>query len=55
MLTFDVGKGGTGMEEGAREKRLKELLEQSKPSTAGAPAAEPPPANSAQPPAKPAQ
>ena len=45
LLTFDVGKGGTGMEEGAREKRLKELLEQSKPSNAGAPAAEPPPAS----------
>jgi regulator of protease activity HflC (stomatin/prohibitin superfamily) len=38
MLTFDVGKaGGVGMDEATREKRLKELLEQSKATgTAGA-------------------
>jgi regulator of protease activity HflC (stomatin/prohibitin superfamily) len=35
MLTFDVGKGGTGMDEAAREKRLKELLEQSKAPQSG--------------------
>jgi regulator of protease activity HflC (stomatin/prohibitin superfamily) len=40
MLTFDVGKaGGAGMDEATREKRLKDLLEQSKPSAAASPAA----------------
>jgi regulator of protease activity HflC (stomatin/prohibitin superfamily) len=49
MLTFDVGKGGgAGMDEATREKRLKDLLEQSKPSAAApadAPAAPAPAAS----------
>ena len=32
MLTFDVGKGGAVLDEATRQKRLKELLEESKPS-----------------------
>src|SRR5271165_4614293 len=60
MLTFDVGKGGAGMDEATRERMLKALLDQAKPVTpvpppdmppapiAGAPAApEPVPAPSA--------
>jgi len=60
MLTFDVGKGGAGMDEATRERMLKALLDQAKPVApvpppdmppapiAGAPAApEPAPAPSA--------
>ncbi|HEY8091091.1 MAG TPA: prohibitin family protein [Polyangiaceae bacterium] len=44
MLTFDVGKGAPLGDEGAREKRLRELLEQSKPAaTAPSVGTEPPP------------
>ena len=39
MLTFDVGKAGAAINEATRQKRLKELLDESKPSTA--PPAEP--------------
>jgi regulator of protease activity HflC (stomatin/prohibitin superfamily) len=38
MLTFDVGKAGATIDEATRQKRLKELLEESKPS--GAPPSE---------------
>jgi len=37
MLTFDVGKAGAPIDEATRQKRLKELLEESKPSAAAAP------------------
>jgi regulator of protease activity HflC (stomatin/prohibitin superfamily) len=33
MLTFDVGKGGPTGDDAAREKRLREMLEQTRPST----------------------
>ncbi|MDP9034766.1 MAG: prohibitin family protein [Myxococcota bacterium] len=41
LLTFDIGRPGAALDENARQKRLKELLESSKipPATAGAPAA----------------
>jgi hypothetical protein len=34
MLTFDVGKAGAPIDEATRQKRLKELLEEAKPSAA---------------------
>jgi regulator of protease activity HflC (stomatin/prohibitin superfamily) len=40
LLTFDVGKGGATLDEATRQKRLKELLEESKPASAAAPAPE---------------
>jgi regulator of protease activity HflC (stomatin/prohibitin superfamily) len=46
MLTFDVGKAGAIIDEATRQKRLKELLEESKPS--GAPPSEGPSAPPAQ-------
>lgn len=36
LLTFDVTKLGTGMDEGAREKKLKELLDEPGPKLGGA-------------------
>jgi regulator of protease activity HflC (stomatin/prohibitin superfamily) len=57
LLTIDASKLGTGLDEGAREKRLKELLQEDGPKgpdTAAAAAPEPPaPAAPAKPPAKP--
>ncbi len=45
MLTFDVGKGGAGMDEATRERMLKALLDQVKaPTTAPPPDAVQPPA-----------
>jgi regulator of protease activity HflC (stomatin/prohibitin superfamily) len=35
LLTFDLGKLAAGMDEGARTKRLKELLQESKPAAPG--------------------
>jgi regulator of protease activity HflC (stomatin/prohibitin superfamily) len=43
MLTFDVGKAGAPIDEATRQKRLKELLEESKPSAAAAPVDAPAP------------
>jgi regulator of protease activity HflC (stomatin/prohibitin superfamily) len=47
MLTFDVGKGGATIDEATRQKRLKELLEESKPGTPLAEAASSPPVEGA--------
>jgi regulator of protease activity HflC (stomatin/prohibitin superfamily) len=63
LLTIDASKLGTGMDEGAREKRLKELLQEEGPkgpetpgaNSAASPAPAPDPAPPAAVPAKPAK
>jgi regulator of protease activity HflC (stomatin/prohibitin superfamily) len=43
MLTFDVGKGGAPIDEATRQRRLKELLEEAKPTGAASSDVPPPP------------
>jgi regulator of protease activity HflC (stomatin/prohibitin superfamily) len=55
MLTFDLNKGGAGVDETTRLKQLKELLAEAKPSGGAPDTAAPPPAPPAAPqPAPPA-
>jgi regulator of protease activity HflC (stomatin/prohibitin superfamily) len=49
LLTFDVSKMDTGVTEAERQKRLKDLMEQSKTQAPQAPAPAPPPASAAPP------